>query len=364
MVNERRLLRTFLGLVRIDSVSRREALIAGVLVKELKKLGLSVRKDKKGNVIALCPGDLKKAPMLLFNAHMDTVVPGLGVTPVVKKGVIYSDGSTVLGADDKAGIAAVLEMLAILKEKNIPHGPIKIIFTVEEEIGLKGARCLSQKDTQADLCFVLDAHGDVGTVITKSPAQDSIRAVIRGRAAHAGICPEHGINAIQIAARAVSAMKLGRIDAETTANIGIIEGGQATNIVPEEAVLRGEARSHSEKKLKAQVAAMVRCVEHAARQAGGHAQVTVQRSYNAISIPSSAPIVDLTRKVAKDLKLKHHILSSGGGSDANIIYSRGIPTVALGIGMEHVHSKQEYITVKNLVDTAHFIIGIVVAACR
>jgi len=250
-------------------------------------------------------------------------------------------------------------MLTVLKKERIPHGLLKVIFTVEEEIGLLGARKLSRNDMHADLCFVLDAHGDVGTVITKSPAQDSIRAVIRGRAAHAGICPEHGINAIQIASRAVARMKLGRIDHETTANIGIIEGGHATNIVPEESILRGEARSHSEKKLKDHVAGMVACIDSEADKVGGRAHVAVQRSYNAVSVSNTAPIVALTKKVAKSLKLKHRILSSGGGSDANIIYSRGVPTVALGIGMEQVHSKHEYITIKNLVRAAEFIVEIV-----
>lgn len=357
-MNKMRLVRSFIELVKIDSESGHEDRIARIISSKLKKLGLRVKRDNKGNLIALLEGD-KRARTLLFNAHMDTVVPGKNVQPRLSCGKIIGNGHTVLGADDKAGIAVILEMLKVIRQEKILHGDIKVIFTVEEEIGLCGARKLSIKDTQADLCFVLDSDGDVGTVVNRSPAQDSLNVVIHGRAAHAGICPERGISAIEIAARAITGMRLGRIDKETTANIGIIQGGKATNIVPEEVLLRGEARSHSAQKLKRQTNNMLRCIKQAACQAGGKVQLFVQRSYDAIALPEKAPILELTKKAARKIKVPHRILSSGGGSDANIIHSRGVPTVALGIGMENVHSKHEYIEVRNLCKAAEFILEIV-----
>ncbi len=359
MVNKQRLVRSFLELIKIDSVSRHEQKFSHKLVIKLKKLGLKVKLDKKGNILSVLPGNKKNGKTLLFNAHMDTVVPGINIKPKIVGGKIISDGSTVLGADDKAGIAAILEMLALVKQGKIVHGDIKVIFTVEEEIGLRGARALSRKDVLADHCFVLDAHGDVGTIVNKSPAQDSIDIRIKGKAAHAGICPEEGINAIQVASRAIAKIRLGRIDKETTANIGVISGGVATNIIPEDVHLRGEARSHDPKKLKEQVELMARAFRSEAQKAGASALIKVERSYNSVAIAENAPIIALTKIVAKALKFPHRIVSSGGGSDANIFFGHGIPTIALAIGMENVHSKQEYITIKNLCDAALFILEIV-----
>ncbi|MBU0580639.1 MAG: M20/M25/M40 family metallo-hydrolase [Candidatus Margulisbacteria bacterium] len=359
MVNKDRLVDLFLELVQIDSISQQEAELAQRLIKELKYLGLKVRQDDKGNIIAYLKGNLRNGKTILFNAHMDTVVPGKNVKPIVKKDRITSDGSTILGADDKAGIAIIIEILRILKERQVLHGDIKVIFTVEEEIGLKGAKSLEVEDVQADYCFVLDADGDVGTVVNRSPAQDSLEIIIKGKPAHAGICPQKGISAIQIAAKAISGMKLGKIDQETTANMGVIKGGRATNIIPEEVIVKGEARSHSLKKLERQVKHIIKRFKKAAEELGGEVDIKISRSYNSVAVPNNSPIIKLTEVVAKQIGFKHKVVSSGGGSDASVIYAHGVPTVAISIGMENVHSKQEYIKVKNLHDAAKYIVGIV-----
>ncbi|MFC1517212.1 M20/M25/M40 family metallo-hydrolase [Candidatus Margulisiibacteriota bacterium] len=359
MVKKDRLVDLFLELVKIDSVSKEEQKVAERLIKELKLLGLAVKQDSKGNIIAQLKGNLLSGKTILFNAHMDTVSPGKNVNPVIKDGKIMSDGKTVLGADDKAGIAIIIEMLRILKEQQLLHGDIKVIFTVEEEIGLKGAKELNKKDVTADYCFVLDADGEVGTIVNRSPFQESINVIIKGKPAHAGICPQKGISAIKIAAKAISQMKLGRIDMETTANIGVIKGGVATNIIPEEVVIEGEARSHSVTKLKKQADHMIAKFNKAAQEAKGAVDIKIERAYDSVSIPISSPIIKLTKKVADKLGFKHKVVSSGGGSDASVIHSCGIPTIAIGIGMENVHSKNEYIKIKNLHETAKYVLGVI-----
>ena len=364
MVKKDRLIELFLELVRIDSPSKAEGQIAQRLVKELKALGLSVKQDQAGNIIALLKGTLLRGKTILLNAHMDTVAPGENIKPLLKGERITSDGSSILGADDKAGIAVIIELLRILKENHVPHGDIKVIFTVEEEIGLLGAKKLANKDVEADYCFVLDADGVVGTVINKGPAQDTLEVKIKGRPAHAGICPEKGISAIQIAAKAIAGMKLGRLDSESTANIGMIQGGTATNIVPEEVVVRGEARSHSEEKLRKQVEHMRARFRKAAEQAGGKVEISVTRAYDKVHVPNNSQIVQLTRAVAGKIGLKSRVLSSGGGSDASIIYGLGVPTVAIGIGMENVHSKSEYIRIKDLHNAARYVLALVQEASK
>ncbi|MDP3043925.1 MAG: M20/M25/M40 family metallo-hydrolase, partial [Bacillota bacterium] len=250
MINRRRLVDTFMTLAKTDSVSRRERGVVDHLAGLLADIGLEYFEDEAGqaingtagNLIAKVPGTTA-GPPLLFCTHLDTVEPGNGVKPRVDGHVIRSAGETILGADDKAGIAAVLEAVRVLKEQELPHPPLELVFTVAEEIGLLGIRELDFSLVKARMGFVLDSDGTPGKVITRAPSQDRIVATVIGRAAHAGINPEDGVNAIQAAAKAIANLPLGRIDEETTANIGVIRGGQATNIVPERVYLEGETRS-------------------------------------------------------------------------------------------------------------------------
>lgn len=250
-------------LIQIDSHSGKEGAIAKVLVKKLEEMGLEVTIDdagvkaggETGNVIAKLKGT-KNGPTILFSAHMDTVTPGEGVKPIVKDGVIYSDGTTVLGGDDKAGIAAILEGIRVIKENNIEHSDVEVVFSIWEEGGLFGAKYLDTSKISAEYGFVLDSGGAPGEIIIQA-AQDKVNAKIIGKPAHAGVAPEEGVSAIMIAARAIDNMRLLRIDEETTANIGTISGGIATNIVAPEVTIKAEARSINEEKLTAQTAHMV-----------------------------------------------------------------------------------------------------------
>jgi tripeptide aminopeptidase len=285
MVNEKRLIESFVELVKIDSVSREEKKIADFLVKKLKDLGLEVIVDQagekvksnSGNIIARLKGNKDKAIPIMFSAHMDTVVPGKNINPLCDGEKIISDGKTILGADDKAAIAALLEALYIIKEKNILHGDIEIVFSICEEIGLQGAKNLDISSLNARMAFVLDAGGEVGGITTSAPSQNSIEFIIRGKASHAGAEPEKGINAIQVAGYILSRMKLGRIDEETTTNIGIISGGSATNIVPDKVILKGEARSRNEEKLDKCTGELKKTIEDTAKEFKAKTEIKVNK---------------------------------------------------------------------------------------
>lgn len=367
MVNQDRLIEEFMELVKIDSPSGCERQIADVLIKKLKQLGLSVYEDgagkkvgtETGNLIARLPGNTPGVPVLMFCAHMDTVQPGKNVQPVIKDDTIYSAGDTILGADNKAGIAAILEALRVIDENNIPHGELVIVFTIWEEGGLVGSRNIELERIKADMGIVLDSDGDPGTIIIRGPSQDKITATIKGKAAHAGINPQDGINAIQVASIAISKMKLGRIDDETTANIGIISGGKAINIVPDTTTIYGEARSMNPQKRAAQTESMCAALREAAEQAGATVEIQTETLYPDINLDKNEPVVQLAASAAGALGLKVNLTSTGGGSDANIFNHYGIPTVNLGIGMKQVHTTSEYITISNLVANSRYIAEII-----
>src|SRR5262245_26795042 len=236
MINRERLKQHLLEIVQIDSVSGREGRLAARIKTGQEALGAIVEIDSAGekiggdtgNVIARFPGTLASCPTLFLCAHMDTVVPGEGVKPVVDGDIIRTDGTTVLGGDDKSGISIILEVVRTMQEQKIPYCPLEVVFTICEEVGLLGAKHLDVSRLKSAYGLVLDSD-DVGYLFTRAPSANRMEFKIYGLEAHAGVCPEMGISAIRIAAEAISAMRLGRIDHETTANIGTIEGGMATN---------------------------------------------------------------------------------------------------------------------------------------
>jgi len=367
MINEKRLIESFMELVKIDSISREERNLADFLVEKLEDLGLEVIVDQagekvksnSGNIIARLKGSTDKVIPIMFSAHMDTVVPGKNINPLCDGEKIVSDGKTILGADDKAAIAALLESLHIIKEKNISHGDIEIIFTICEEIGLHGAKNLDISSLNAQMGFVLDAGGQVGKIITTAPSQNSLQIIIYGKSAHAGSNPEEGINAIQVAGFALSRMKLGRIDEETTTNIGIISGGKATNIIPDEVTLEGEVRSRNEEKLEKYTKKLKQIAEDTAQEFKAKAEVKINREYYCYNLSTDDQVVKIAMKAAKDMGLEPLLHPSGGGSDANVFNKKGFLSVDLAIGMEKVHTVDEYILVKNLKNTAEYVLSII-----
>jgi len=366
-VDEERLVRQFLHLVGIYSPSFQEGEIAEVLERELISLGLEVRNDRSGqggtgNVIGLLRG--RGGVPIFLGAHMDTVEPARGVKPVVDGGVIRSDGTTILGADCKAPIAAILEAIRVVREQGLPHGDVEVVLTYAEEKGLVGARALDTSQLNARLGFVADSSAPPGGIVTEAPAQDRLVAAFHGKPAHAGVEPEKGVNALLAAARALCRMPLGRIDEETTANFGLIKGGTARNVVPALVEMEGEARSRDNAKLQRQTRAMVDAMESASQEVGVRLELQVERSYDAYRLDRESQVVQLAWRAAEDAGISPYLMGSGGGTDANIIVARGIPTAVLGTGMAQPHSLEEHIKVEDMVALARHLVGLIQRAAR
>ena len=368
MINQERLLNEFLELVQIDSETKEEAEIAKVLTKKFSDLGVEVFEDDTmgetghgaGNLICTLKGNKEGVDTIYFTSHMDTVVPAKGVKPTLKEdGYIYSDGTTILGADDKAGLATMLESVRVLKENNISHGDIQFIITVGEESGLVGAKALDSSLVKAKYGFALDSDGKVGNIIVAAPTQAKVKATIYGKTAHAGVAPEKGVSAITIAAKAISKMPLGRIDEETTANIGRFEGGKATNIVCEQADILAEARSLVPEKMEAQVEKMKAAFTSVAEEMGGKAEVEVQVMYPGFKFKDGDEVVEVAKRAAKKIGRPSELLTSGGGSDANVIAGFGVPTVNLAVGYEEIHTKSERMPVEELNKLSEMVVAII-----
>ena len=366
-VDEERLIADFMTLVSIASHSREEAHVASYIRGAVEELGFAVTEDNaatevggtSGNLIVRVPGDESK-PAILLMAHMDTAVPGQGVRPMRKGDRITSDGKTVLGADDKAGIAGLLHLMRALASGAVgSHPPLDIVFTVCEEIGLLGAKALKRELLRASYGFVFDSGGDIGLVVVGSPAQAKLRAVVRGRAAHAGISPEKGISAIEIAADAISAMPLGRVDDVTTANIGMIKGGFSSNIVCDAVELIGEVRSSDETRMQEQQSAMVEALERAAQRRGGGAECEWLDSYPVLSVPRDSFVLGVVGAALEDIGMRAVFGATGGGSDANVLAGMGIPVVNVAIGYQQIHTLEEFILLKDLRKAAELMIAIV-----
>jgi tripeptide aminopeptidase len=372
MINTDRLAETFMQLVQIDSISKEEDKIARILCDKLSDLGAEVVRDaagekiggQSGNIIAKIKGTTDVAPILL-NAHMDTVEPGRGVKPVLENGVFSSAGDTILGADDKSALAIILEVLRVLHENQISHGPLEVVFTVCEEVGLLGAKNLNFDLISAEFGFALDATDTQG-VITRAPSANKLKFTVHGKAAHAGARPEFGINAIQIAGNAIVNMQLGRIDQETTCNIGIINGGRARNIVPDHVMVVGEARSHSEEKLAQVTQAMVDSFQNAvsshqqssATENLPHLEHSVEREYTRTHILEDHPLVVLAAKAAANLNRNMICKTTGGGADANIFLQHGISVGVLGTGMTDMHTLQESVKLSDMIASTELLLEI------
>lgn len=357
MINETRLLNEFLEFVQIDSESGNERRMGEKLVQVLTGLGIEVTCDRAGetfgsngfNVFARLPGE---GEPIVLSAHMDTVVPGVGVKPTIRDGVIYSDGTTVLGSDDKSGICGILEAVRVILENKLSHRPAEIVFSIGEEGGMKGAKAFDCTQLAARRAYIFDSSGDVGKVIVEAPGQIKIFADVIGRRAHAGLAPEEGISAIQVMAAAISHMELLRIDSETTCNIGTIKAEYATNIVPDRCSMIAEVRSRDLDKLNAQAAHIQSCLQEACDQFGAKLECKLVTNYVSYRVDPEGDTVKPLLAAFERLGCKANVTQGGGGSDANIYNQKGLEAVVLGTGMTKVHTTAEYITIENLNDTA------------
>lgn len=367
MVNEKRVLDTFLGLVGIDSETKEEAVICEHLKGVFTELGCDVYEDDAStktahsgnNLIITLPATKENVDPIYFTAHMDTVTPGKGIKTSIKDGYVVTDGTTILGADDKTGLTAMIELVRVLKEKQIPHGQIQFVITVGEESGLVGAKVLDLSKIDAKFGFVLDSDGPVGDIIVAAPTQAKVNAKIYGKTAHAGVAPEKGISAIQIAAKAIAKMPLGRIDEETTANIGRFEGGRATNIVCDYVEVLAEARSLIHEKMEKQAETMKQAYIEVAESFGGRAEVDIDIMYPGFKFEEGDEVVEVAKRAAQTIGRPTRILHSGGGSDANIIAGGGIPTVNLAVGYEEIHTTNERMPLEELYKLVEYVVTIV-----
>jgi tripeptide aminopeptidase len=373
MVNKDRLAETFKFLVEIDSVSREERAICGEIKKILESMGAETFIDDAGDKIGGNTGNLiakfkgnRPVPPLLLNAHMDTVEPGKGVTAVFSNGVFTSDGTTILGADDKSAIAILIEALKIIRENDLPYGPLELVFTVCEEIGLLGAKHLDLDRITAIFGYSLDAT-DTGGIVTRAPCANRFEFRVHGKDAHAGAAPEKGINAISLASKAIANLELGRIDPETTCNIGIIEGGTATNIVPNLVTIKGEVRSHDEEKMDKVTHTIVSSfkgiVENYNSMTGDNArprlEIEIQKDFPLTYVPDDHQVVTLACRAAENLGRKMKTKTSGGGADANIFFEKGIMTGVLGTGMRDMHTVRESVRLDEMVRTTELLLEII-----
>lgn len=371
MINKERLVDEFIRLAAMESPSRHEGVIASYLKSVLKELGAHVVEDgaaeatagDSGNLLGKLVGNRRAAPAMALNAHMDTVAPGRKIHPVIRDGVVYSGGDTILGADDKSGLAIILEVVRTLIEHNLPHGNLELLFTVCEEVGLIGAKSFDVSVLEAKVGYSLDSM-KVGSLVIAAPAANHIEFTIHGRESHAGVAPEDGINAIKIAGLALARMPLGRIDEETTANIGLIQGGTATNIIPGSVVLKGEARSHCMDKLRRQTERMVACVVDAVEEVkGAGVDVEILPDFPLMCIDHKGLSVELAQRAAEKLGRTLYLTVGGGGSDANVFNEKGIEMAIMPTGMTAVHTNAEHIRIDDMVQTAELLLQTVMENC-
>jgi tripeptide aminopeptidase len=372
-VNSERLAETFLSLASIDSISRQEKRLADEIIRLLAPMVSKTLIDHAGaltgsdtgNLIFKMNGNRPVAPLML-NAHMDTVEPGLGVHPKFQNNVFTSDGTTILGADDKSAIAIIIETLRIIHEQDLPHGPMDIVFTICEEIGLKGAKHLDFSLVDAKIGYALDT-ADTECVITRAPSANHFEIIVHGKDAHAGADPEKGINAISLASKAIAQLELGRIDEETTCNIGVLEAPGATNIVPHRALVKGEARSHDAIKLEAVTRRIISSFEDViAEYRRSHSngslprlEVQLENEFPGTNISHDHTVVLMAQKAAARLGRTLALKRTGGGSDANIFFSKGIVTGVIGTGMKDIHTVRESIHLNDMVKTVSLLLEII-----
>ena len=373
LVNKERMLAEFKEVVAVPCHTLQERPVFEILRAKLEALGFTVEEDDAGeklggncgNLWAFLPGNKVGAVSVLLSAHMDGVEPCGGTTVVQKDGVLYSDGTTILGGDDKSGVVAILEGVRMLVEENAEHGDIQILFTIAEEGGVNGSRCMDRSKLKAQVAYALDGEGAPGEIVIGAPGQYRYKISVHGKKAHGGLEPEKGINAIMIAAKALAEVKrYGRIDEETTCNIGIIGGGVATNVVPDLVEIEGDVRSRNNEKLEAIREEVVSTICNAVEKYGAKVAAEVEHKYSSFLIDTESTVVKLAKSACAMYGFTPDITQTGGGSDANFLNAYGVPCVILGTGMQNVHTVEEFIKEEDLYNSALMVYGILQAACK
>jgi tripeptide aminopeptidase len=362
LIDRERVRRTFLELVILNSPPGQEREVSRLCAEWLRDAGFVCQQDPHGNVIAQKAGSVSTAPRIFYSAHTDTVQPTAGLVVREVDAEFWTSGTTILGADDKAGVTEIIEAMRVLDERSLPHGDLQVVLTTREEVGLNGAKDLAPEVIAGSIGFVFDASGQTGAIITGAPTHDILDVEITGKAAHAGFVPENGVSALQIAARAISQMGLGRIDPETTANVGVIRGGTANNIVAEKAHVSLEARSRNRETLEAQVRHMKECFEEAARFYGGTVEIQHRRDYDGYNWTLEDLPVRIAAEAWRQCGREPNFRPTGGGSDANVFNARGVPSVVLSCGYYDAHTFNERVALADMVAGAECAVNIALAA--
>lgn len=361
-INKQRLVETFLRYVRISSPSHEEAPLRHVLRQDLIQLGVKTRVDSAGNLIGTLAGQgaagQGTVPFLL-SAHMDTVKPCERVRPVVRGDTIVTDGNSILGADDKAGISAIVEVIRVLQISHVPHPPLEIVFSIGEETFSDGISELDFTQIKSPFALVVDG-GAFGEIDRASAYLADVLVTILGKAAHSGIEPEKGVSAIQIAAHAISHMKLGRVDHETTANIGEIKGGSIRNAIPAQVTLHGEVRSFSRRKIEDQLERMHKALEDAAEIYGGLLNISSRVALTGYTIDRNDVYLKALQKLLKQQGIEPKVISTVGATDANTMIGHGIRAINIGTGVVNPHTVEERIAITDLVRLAQFISQLII----
>lgn len=358
--SEERVREEFAELVAIDSESLNERGMADRLTEKLRRLGCTVEEDwagrklggTAGNLLARLPGELPGLPILL-SGHMDTVRPGTGKKAVFHPdGKITSSGGTVLGGDDITGITAILEGIRITQEAGLPHRSLELVFSPAEELYCKGSALFDSSRLEAAAGFVLDLSGPVGTAVRKAPSIVSFRVAVQGRAAHAGFEPEKGVHAIQIMSRALAALPMGRLDPDTTLNVGLISGGTVTNAVPDRCTVQGEIRSYQHEKAMEALDRVRRTFAETVKGTGAAAEVRENVNFKAFCLPEDALPLRYFDAACRTLGKDPVHGETFGGSDANNFSNLGVPTAVLSCGMYNCHTTAEYARLQDILDGA------------
>ena len=359
-IDSARLTDLFLELVAVDSPSYGERAMANLLTRKLRSLGFTVTEDDAaeklggtaGNLIATMPGSLDLPPLLLC-AHMDTVTPAFGKKAILEPdGKIRSAGDTVLGADDLAAVAAIIEAVTVLKEQGIPHRPIELLISAAEEPYCRGAAVLDTGLFKSREAYVLDLDAPMGTAAVSAPTILDFEIRCEGRSSHAGFAPEKGISAILAAANAMTLFPGGRVSPETTLNYGLIEGGKQTNIVPDVCTVRGEIRSSDDAFAFSLLERVKQTFRECCHRLGAKAVCTDRCLVHAYETPKDSPVVRRYEKVCGSLGFPVELVRTFGGSDNNCLAYGGIQGIVIASAMHGCHTCDEYTTVQELTDVA------------
>lgn len=359
-----RLLQTFLDMVRIDSPSGEEDAMREYLIERVQAKGLAHSTDQGGNLIVEIPAQqCEHDRILVFSGHMDVVPPCHNIQPVVEEvdgdRIIASDNTTVLGADDKAGLAPILETVFLCLDNKLPMPQVRLIFTTREETFLGGAKELSDESLKADFAVTLDHTGKQGVIINQAPTYIEFEIECKGKSVHAGIMPEQGVNAIVFASKVIEQLHLGRIDENTTANIGFLTGGKATNIVPDLTVIQGELRGHDPQVLEKELAHIEKMVAEVSATIPGTSYTFKHHTeFEAYRLDENHPGVRHVVKAAQKTGLEPQFIRTNGGSDNNIFVKRGLPGVVLSAGYMEPHSLKERVRLSEMELCCRFLLNI------